>query len=142
VYNPVSGIAQGMNAVKRSTRTWIASLVLAPCLFIGLWVAMYPDRYDPKNIQYVLWKQNLASIDRDRALEIMAHESADSLVVGKTEAELKQRFGYLTTLGDSAEYYRYCYLNSFWYGKTVKFLRKSNWMVVFENGKATHLVLV
>jgi hypothetical protein len=142
VYNPVSGIAQGMNAVKRSMRIRVASLALAPCLLIGLWFAMYPDRDDPKNIHYVLWKWQLASFDRDRALGIMTHDSADSLVVGKAEEELRKRFGYLNSIEEADSYVRYCYFNSPWYGKNVKMLRNSNWMVVFKNGRAAELVLV
>jgi hypothetical protein len=105
---------------------------------------MYPG-YDPKNIHYVAWKWGLVPIDLDKALEIMVGDGVPSkfpLVIGKSEEDLKKRFGYLRTLDEAAPYYRFCYSTSFWNGKNVKFLRTSNWMVVFEGGKATDLVLL
>ena len=119
-------------------------VVLTPCVFVGLWTATYPDRDDPKNIHYLLWKWGLAPMDRDFALGVMTHDAAGPLVVGKSEKELGKRFGFLLTLDQTNSYNRFCYFNSPspGIGKTVKFLRNSNWMVVFENGKATNLVLM
>jgi hypothetical protein len=105
-------------------------------------VATYPDKYDPKNIHYVLWKWGFVSIDRDRALGTMTHDNADPLVVGKTKSELIRRFGYLRSINEASPYLRdYCYYGSGRGGKSVGFLRETNWMVVFENGKAVELVL-
>jgi hypothetical protein len=129
--------------MKKSVRIWIASLVLTPCLFVGMWVATYGDYYDPNNIHYVLWKWGIASIDPGRALSIMTHDSnSQRLVVGRTEYELQRKFGYLRSVSEAPPYLRDCYLSSDWKGKTVKFLRDGPYKVVFENGKATDLVLM
>jgi hypothetical protein len=88
--------------MKKSVRIWIASLVLTPCLFVGMWVATYGDYYDPNNIHYVLWKWGIASIDPGRALSIMTHDSnSQRLVVGRTEYELQRKFGYLRSVSEA-----------------------------------------
>ncbi len=66
----------------------------------------------------------------------------DKLVIGKTPDQLRDRFGYLTELAQASPYLRNCYLSSGWSGKTVMFIRKSPWMVVFDNGHASELVLI
>lgn len=120
------------------------ALALAPVLGVGGWVATYPDSGDPKNVQYVFWKWGIVHIDLDRATDVMIGDpSRGSLVIGRSEGELKARFGYLRPLSDANSYLKYCYFNSPWSrnGKTAMSLRNSNWMVLFENGKATDLVL-
>jgi hypothetical protein len=131
-------------AAKKSVRLWCACLVLIPCIFVGTWVGLYPDQGDPKNIHYVLWKWGLVPMDAGFALGVMTHDNAQPLVVGKSEEQLKKRFGYLLTLNQTTSYNRLCYFNSDWNGngKTVKFLRDSNVTVVFKDDKATELVLV
>ena len=116
--------------------------VLIPCLLGALWVATYPGYYDPKNLHYLLWKWGFASINLDRALSIMTHDNFQPLVIGRSEDELRERFGYLRSLGEARPYLQGCYRKSDWDGKTVMFLRDSDYMVVFSNGKATDLVLV
>lgn len=127
------------------SRRKIAALavLLLPVLFLCGWMVMYPDPYDPQGIRYVLWKSGLPSMNPDMALEVMEHTNADPIVVGKTEEQLRNRFGYLRTLDQADSYMRSCYANSpWWYGKPVKFLRKSRWMVVFKGDRASRLVLV
>jgi hypothetical protein len=120
---------------------WIGVIVLIPCLFLGGWMVVYSGSDDPKNLHYLLWKQGLVQMDPNRALETMVDDpNRDSLVIGKSEDELKVRFGYLRQPSEASTYLRYCLFNSPWYGKTVKFLRDSNWMVVFKDGKVTDLV--
>jgi hypothetical protein len=83
-----------------------------------------------------------ASIDPDRALSIMTHDDSRPLVIGKSEGELRKRFGYLRSLDEARPYLRGCYRGSDWNGGTVMFLRDSEYMVVFRNDKATDLILV
>jgi hypothetical protein len=127
------------------TKPWYvgtAVVVLIPCLILGLWVATYPGYYDPKNIHYLLWKWGVASIDPDRALSIMTHDNSLPLVIGKSEDDLRKRFGYLRSLDEARPYLRGCYRKSDWDGQTVMFLRDSEYMVVLKNDKVTELVLV
>ncbi len=104
---------------------------------------MYPGPYDPKGFMYVGWKLGLPTLDPDRALETMVGDShTETLVVGKTQSELVKRFGYVTSLNDAAPYYKFCYNTSGYKGSEATFLRRSNWMVVMKDGRATALVLM
>ena len=128
--------------MTRRFKLLLSLAVLVPILVVGVWEAMYPDSGDPKNIHYVLWKWHLARIDLDRALGVMVHDNANSLVIGKSEEQLRERFGYLGTPDETGEYLRdYCYSLPNWRGKKVRFLRDSVWMVVFNGDVATDLVL-
>jgi hypothetical protein len=128
--------------MKKSRRFGIALSLLTTFLFLGLWVTTYPGCYDPKNVHYLLWKHGLASIDIDRALSIMTHDDSQPLVVGKSEDEVRKRFGYLRSLDEARPYLQGCYRESAWNKERVMFLRDSEWMVIFRNGKATDLILV
>lgn len=103
---------------------------------------MYPDG-DPKNVKYVLWKAGLYRMNLDTAADTMIGDAGhDRLVVGKTRAQLRNKFGYLLTPGEASQYVRGCYQNSDWRNKEVLFIRQSPWMVVFHGDKATDLVLI
>ena len=130
--------------MKLSAQTSMAICALALCLFVGGWALTYPDYYDPKGMPYVMWKLGLTRIDPDRALSIMTHTNEpERLVLGKSEEELDRKFGYLTSVDNASPYLRGCYLSSAWNGKPVKFLRSSEWMVIFgDNRRATNLILV
>jgi len=65
-----------------------------------------------------------------------------NLVIGKTKSELIRKFGYVTSFDEASEYYRFCYNTSDYKGTQMLFLRRSNWMVVMRNGRATDLVLL
>ena len=81
-------------------------------------------------------------MDLDVATEAMVGDpSRFKLVMGKTAPEVNKRFGFLSELSQVPEYYQHCYENSPWVGRQVMFIRKSNWMVIFTEGKATNLVL-
>ena len=73
---------------------------------------------------------------------MIADASRNKLVVGKTEAELRSKFGYLVTLSDASQYLRSCYQSSPWKDRKVLFIRRSPWMVLFDGDKATQLVLI
>jgi hypothetical protein len=113
-------------------------------LGIALWEVMYPSPFDPKGPMYQGWKLGVFPLDLDKATETMVGDAyADRLVIGKNQDNLAKKFGFVTTLDTTSGYNRHCYENSNYYrGKPVLFLRKSNWMVVMNNGKAVGLVLI
>ena len=72
----------------------------------------------------------------------MSHDAPDKLVLGKSKDQLEQRFGFLTKPEDVGPYLDGFYKTSWMNGKDVLFIRHSPWAVVFENGKASDLILV
>ena len=131
--------------MARIRTIWLWAFVfLVPVVTIAIWHSLlYTDIYDPKNMRYVCWKNNLCSIDQDRALSVMSHDKdAPTMVVGKSKAALVQRFGFLTPLNEARPYLQWCYNGSSYRGQDVEFLRKSDWMVIFGHGIATTLVIV
>jgi hypothetical protein len=129
-----------MKKVVAGTVALVVALAIA--ILIG-WAFAYPSASDPKNIKYVLWKNTLYPMDLDTATGTMIGDaSREKLVLGNTKAELRERFGYLSTLAEVSPYFSGCYQNSDWKGADVLFIRKSPWMVVFSGDKATKLVLI
>jgi hypothetical protein len=111
--------------------------------FIGGWVATYPDFSDPKNIKYVFWKAGLYKMNLDDAAGTMIGDpNRDKLVVGKTKAQLRDKFGLLLRPAEASAYLRDCYQDSDWKDREVLFIRRSPWMIVFDGDKATDLVLI
>lgn len=139
---------------------WLRRVVFA-LFFIAVgvvlvWLGAYPDEGDPRNIQYVLWKNGLnKNMDLDNALFAMVRDvSRERQVQGLTKDQLKARFGYVRTLAEVTPYYRACCFSPgvFSQGDAGRaeiaaksedafFLRDSPWMVVMKNGKAVDLVL-
>jgi hypothetical protein len=118
-------------------------IVVVVVLFFGGWAMTYPSSSDPKNMKYVLWKAGLYKVSLDQATTAMVGDrNRDELVVGKTKAQLQDKFGSLLSPADASPYLRGCYQNSAWKDKDVLFIRESSWMVVFDGDKATNLVLV
>jgi hypothetical protein len=129
------------------TKRGLASLLLAPAVFLTAvlvgWGLLYPDRADPKNIKYVLWKAGLWSLDLPTATGTMVGDSdRERLVVGKTRAQLARRFGSLLKPEAASSYLGRCYRESSWNGRDVLFIANSEWMVVFDGDRATELVLI
>ncbi len=115
--------------------------LLFACL--GGWALMYPSSSDPKNIKYVLWKAGLYRVNLEVATTAMIGDTGrDKLVVGKTKAQLRDRFGPLVSAAETSPYLRSCYQNSSWKDRDVLFIGASPWMVVFDGDKATSLVLI
>lgn len=124
------------------TRT-VISLFALLLVCIGGWVLMYPSSSDPKNIKYVLWKDGIYRLNPEIATATMIGDPGrDKLVVGKTKAQLKDKFGSLVSVADVSPYLRSCYQKSSWKDRDVLFIGQSPWMVVFDGGEATDLVLV
>jgi hypothetical protein len=127
---------------KPLAKTVALALTFLIAIIIG-WDLTYPTESDPKNIKYVLWKNGLYRMNIDTATGTMIGDaSRERLVVGKTRAQLRERFGYLSTLADVSPYLRNCYQGSAWKDRDALFIRKGPWMVVFEGDKATELVLI
>jgi len=123
-------------------KVWATSILLATVAGVAIWSWTYGNG-DPKNIRYVLWKHDLWHLNPDLALGTMVGDSKrDQLILGRTKDELKERFGYLSSPGEASEYYRSAYLAGPYKDKEVGFLRRSAWMVVFDRGRATDLVLI
>ncbi len=119
-----------------------AIIVAAIAIFLGGWMLIYPSP-DPKSIQYILWKADLLKMNLDKATDTMIGDaSSQKLVVGKTKAQLRAKFGLLVPPEDASPYLRGCYQNSGWKDREVLFLRHSPWIVVFDGDKATDLILI
>ena len=120
-----------------------AIIVVVVLIFFGGWALTYPSSRDPKNIKYVLWKAGLYKVSLDQATTAMIGDRhRDELVVGKTKAQLRDKFGSLLSPADASPYLRGCYQNSSWKDRDVLFIGRTSWMVVFDGDKATNLVLV
>jgi hypothetical protein len=120
-------------------------LAIGPAIAIvlAIWLATYSSDGDPKNIKYVLWKHDLYPLDLDKATDTMVGDRyRNTLVIGKTRAELEKKFGYLLSPDRASDYLNSCYQTSSWRGREVMFLRKSPWMVVFSGERASELVLI
>jgi hypothetical protein len=104
---------------------------------------MYPGPYDSKCIRYQAWKLGIPLLTEDQGLETMVADShRESLVIGKTEADLTKRFGYVTPMSRASEYYKFCYRTSGRPMQPALMLRNSNWMVLMKDGRAEDLVLL
>lgn len=124
-------------------------MLLSYAYFIH-WVKAYPAGYDPKNIDYVMWKHGWnQNMNLDNAIGAMTHDAWPvRLVEGKSKEELKNRFGFIRTLKEARPYDQLCSTKGSFgergiaaAGKEVVFLRDSDWMVILDNGKAVDLVL-
>ena len=124
--------------VLRSIFAGTILLLLAPVT----WEAHYYGPYEHKDLRYQLWKLGLYPLRIDGALETMVVDPRrDTLVLGKTKAQLVSKFGYVSSIGDSNSYMKYCYDNSPYKLGSVLVIRNSNWMVVMKDGRAIDLVL-
>ncbi|MGP8259809.1 MAG: hypothetical protein ACLQM6_07635 [Acidobacteriaceae bacterium] len=121
--------------------TGIVAVVLIAVVVI--WMGLYPDKYDPKNIHYVLWKWHLVSIDLDRAVSTMHHDQwSEKMILGKNERELTNRFGYLLTPDEASRCNRIASQGLVPAGDEALFLRSSNYLIIFHDGIATDVVLL
>ncbi len=117
-------------------------ILVVAVVFFGGWALTYRAG-DPKNIRYVLWKADLFKLDLNQATAAMVGDpNRDKLVVGKTKAELRDKFGPLLSPAQASPYLTGCYQNSSWKNRDVLFIGQSSWMVVFDGARATNLVLI
>jgi hypothetical protein len=141
---PVEGsIVRSTDTNGRATRRVVSIVVALMLAVIALWALSYPSESDPKNMRYVFWKVGLLRMDLDRAAGAMIGDRGrDKLVLGRTKAELRDKFGFLLSPAEASEYLRNCYESSDWKGEDVMFIRRSDWMVVFKGDTVTELVLI
>jgi hypothetical protein len=118
-------------------------LVLTPIIVLVIvWSLTYQSESDPKNIKYVLWKNDLYPMNVDKAIGTMIGDAGrEKLVVGKTKMQLQKKFGYLVAPSDADPYMKSCYLESHWKDRDVLFIRDGPWMVLFSDEKASELIL-
>src|SRR5579862_6409992 len=101
--------------------------VVVSVILLGGWALTYPPP-DPKSISYVLWKADRYRLKLDEATATMVFDrNRDELVVGKTKAQLRDKFGSLLSPANASPYLRGCYQNSFWKDRDVLFIGKSPW---------------
>jgi|SRR6516164_3928264 hypothetical protein len=102
----------------------------------------YPSENDPKNIKYVLSKRHLYLMNLDRAMGAMVGDlGRDTLVVGKTKAQLQKALEYLKSPPDADAYMKGCYLESPWKDQDVLVVRDGPWLVLFSGENAIGLQL-
>jgi len=108
---------------------------------VALWMGLYPDKDDPKNIQYVFWKWHLANINLDRAVSVMHHDpGSERMILGKSEKELTKRFGYLLTPEAAPRCFKLASRGAVTSGDKALFLRKSDYLIFFRDGVAVRVV--
>ena len=121
-------------------------MALALTFFIAAvigWATTYPSESDAKNIRYVLWKNGLYGMNFDTATGTMIGDGRrEKLVIGRTKAQLQEKFGYLSTPAGLSQYLRVCYQTSAWKDRDALFIRNSPWLVVFDGERAAELVLM
>jgi hypothetical protein len=126
---------------KSQARIAALFLTFIVAVFV-VWILIYPSDSDPKNIKYVLWKNDLYQMNLDEAVGTMIGDvEREKLVVGKSKVQLQKKFGYLVSPSDSHPYMRSCYLESPWKDRDVLLIRGGPWMVLFSGEKATELRL-
>lgn len=109
--------------MKRLGTKIAISTIVAVFLILAGWASMYPAG-DPKNIRYVLWKVGLCKMDLDLAASTMVGDAArDKLIVGKTDIELRHKFGYLLPRAAASLYLKTC--SEPWKERKVLFIRNS-----------------
>ena len=121
----------------------IALLAVALCgIVLVVVVLLRPDPIEATSVRYWAWKHGLVKMNLDRALNEMVNDPGrDSIVLGKTEAELRAKFGFTLPVEQASPYVQYCYKNSQYTKSHVVMLRHSNWMVLMR-GKAAELLRV
>lgn len=123
---------------------WITLLALFLCaiVFVGT-VFLWRDPTEATSVRYWAWKHGLVKMDLDEALNEMVNDPGrDGLVLGKTEPELRAKFGFTLPVEQASPYVQYCYKNSQYTKDQVFMLRRSNWMVLMRDDKAAQLLRV
>ena len=140
-----AGVRRGGHRLSVPAMALLAAavLLLVPLQFAGLWTLAYPDRYDAKNITYVLWKAGLYDKDKEEIVGAL-HNDPERLAVvqGKSEAQLRAMFGVLLRPDQATPALDACYRDSSWSHMKARYLRDSWFMVVFDHDKATDLILM
>jgi hypothetical protein len=106
-------------------------------------VFLWRDPSETTSMRYLAWKNGLVRMDLDRALNEMVNDPGrDSLVLGKTELELRSKFGFTLQVDQASPYVQYCFKYSPYVKERVFMLRRSNWMVLMRGDRAAKLIRV
>lgn len=125
--------------VLRSLR-WFAAALIVTVLGLAGWQFLIVGPGDPRDLRYQAWKLGVYPLGIDDALDTMIEDPhRDSIVIGKTKEQLASRFGFVSSAPGNG-YIKYCFDNSPYRGKSVLFIRNSNWMVLMKDGTADGLV--
>ena len=120
---------------------WFSAALIVNVLGLAGWQFLIVGPGDPRDLRYQAWKLGVYPLRIDDALGTMIGDPhRDSVVIGKTKEQLVSRFGFVSSTPGN-DYIRYCYDNSPYRGKSVLFIRNSNWMVLMKDGVADVLVL-
>ena len=137
-------IRAGMRGLAPSGARWALLLIPVPlataAFFVGGWLALYPDPADPKSFAYTLWKAGYRPMDLEDAIDAVIHDpDRDSVLIGKTEAELRVRFGIIGPLTADG---RQCVVDTPWRDAKLLMLRDSPMAVAFKNGRSYDHVML
>ena len=128
--------------------------ITTACICIGFlavfvaWLALYPQKSDPKNLYYVAWKWGFPTMDPEAACENMIGDrNTEDLVMGKTVEQVRKRFVHLRE--NDFLFYQQAALERVkkasgkgsFEGKKIVFLGNTYWIVVFKNGRASDLII-
>jgi len=127
-------------------RRWIAIALSVPValavLYVLFWWAWYPQN-DGRSLRYTLWRAELLPMDLDTAVAAFFSDPyRREFVLGHSEAQLRARFGTLLTPHEAGPMLETCWRDSSWHSDKTLFIRKSWFMLVFDDGVATDLVLM
>jgi hypothetical protein len=132
--------AMTSRSVPRSLKWFAAALIVTVSGLAG-WQFLIVGPGDPRDLRYEAWKLGVYPLRIDYAVGMMIEDPRrDSVVIGKTKEQLVSRFGFVSSTPGN-DYVRYCYDNSPYRGKSLLFIRNSNWMVLMKDGVANGLVL-
>jgi hypothetical protein len=127
-------------AILTKKRTAIVVIGLACVAFLSVYTR--DPAVDP-SIRYLAWKHGLIGMDLDRATgEMNLDVHRDSIVIGKTRQQLNEKFGYTNPLEQATPYVKNCLLNSSHADGDVVQLRRSDWVVLMQDGRAVQLISV
>jgi hypothetical protein len=127
-------------SVPRPLKSFAVALIVTVLGLAG-WQFLIVGPDDPRDLRYQAWKLGVYPLRIDDALGLMTGDPhRDSLVIGKTKEQLVSRFGSVSPTPGN-DYVKYCYDNSPYRGKSVLFIRNSNWMVLMKDSVADSLVL-
>ncbi|MBI3676935.1 MAG: hypothetical protein HY243_10020 [Proteobacteria bacterium] len=111
--------------------------------FVGEWLLLYPSN-DDKSLQYTYWKVGLYpfNLDLDDVTGVFwSDPGRREFVIGKTEQQLREKFGYLKPISKMTPNFQECY-REVANGKKAFFIRESWLMIVFDGDNAIDLVLM
>jgi hypothetical protein len=126
------------------TSAWmLGGLIALPLMAIAFWYATYPDPRDPKHPNYILWKVGLNPFENldDATSAVLSDVHRREIVVGRTEEQLRETFGYLVAPDAAKTRLAECAAGVPWlHGRKARYVRASQMLVVFDGDIVTDVV--